>query len=323
MENKLVSICCITYNQEKYIETAIRSFLSQSIIEQCEILIHDDCSTDRTASIIQKYVKQYPDIIRFFPEEENQYSKGESLLPILFQYVRGKYVAICEGDDYWCDNKKLEQQVSIMESNDSLSACVHAAKLYDCRTLKFIHQKICFNTNRVIDIKQIIKKGGNFFPTASILCRSRDMVFLPKFYYDCIVEDYPLALYLSCKGPIYYINSPMSVYRQYRENAISSSLCNHKEKRIQINENLIKVLNEFSVYTHGIYQYEVDEKILECKTRIYQEHRKWKNLIRKPYQKLFLTMVIKDEIFGLIKKLLPGGYFIMKELYYKAKDLSM
>ena len=116
--NPMVSICCLAYNQKKYIKKTIDSFLSQKTSFDFEIIIHDDASSDGTQDIIRKYVEKYPDKIIPIFQKQNQYSKGvENSITFCYPQARGKYIALCEGDDYWCDDYKLEKQVTIFESN--------------------------------------------------------------------------------------------------------------------------------------------------------------------------------------------------------------
>ena len=125
----MVSICCMTYNQEKYIAETIEGFLKQKTDFEYEILIHDDASTDSTQSIIKKYAKNYPERIKLVIQEENQYSKGVDIVKeYLYPLVSGKYVAICEGDDFWIDENKLQKQIDILEENNSVNMCVHATQ---------------------------------------------------------------------------------------------------------------------------------------------------------------------------------------------------
>jgi glycosyltransferase involved in cell wall biosynthesis len=114
----LVSVCCITYNHEKYIREAIEGFLMQETSFPIEILIHDDASTDKTADIIREYEAKYPNIIKPIYQTENQYSKGVGI-SATYQWPRakGKYIALCEGDDYWTDPLKLQKQVDFLEAN--------------------------------------------------------------------------------------------------------------------------------------------------------------------------------------------------------------
>ena len=117
-DKPLVSICCTAYNHELYITEAIESFLMQETDFPFEVLVHDDCSTDDTANIIREYEKKYPNIIKPIYQKENQYSKGVKITPIVIKKSVGKYIALCEGDDYWTDLFKLQKQVDFLEEND-------------------------------------------------------------------------------------------------------------------------------------------------------------------------------------------------------------
>lgn len=143
--NIIVSICCITYNHAPFIRKALDGFLMQEPPTGVskdepwyEILIHDDASTDGTDAIICEYAAKYPD--RIFPlyEEINQYSHGGKGRMDLYNYnrVRGKYIAYCEGDDYWTDPKKLQKQVDFMESHPDYSICLHGYTKNETRTNK-------------------------------------------------------------------------------------------------------------------------------------------------------------------------------------------
>ena len=132
----VVSICCITYNHAQFIRKCLDGFLMQKTDFPVEILIHDDCSTDGTTEIIREYEAKYPDLIFPLYEEENQYQKGKAAEIDFYNYrrARGKYIAYCEGDDYWTDPLKLQKQVDFMETNPEYSVCFHAFEEYDVRT---------------------------------------------------------------------------------------------------------------------------------------------------------------------------------------------
>lgn len=115
--NPVVSICCTTYNHEKYISKAIESFLMQITHFPFEIIIRDDCSTDSTANIIKTYVEKYPNIVKPIFEKENTYSQGIRPMPVIFAKATGKYLALCEGDDYWTDPNKLQKQIEFLENH--------------------------------------------------------------------------------------------------------------------------------------------------------------------------------------------------------------
>ncbi|MFJ3470072.1 glycosyltransferase family 2 protein [Pseudomonas sp. NPDC090203] len=127
----LVSIVCPAYNQEAYIAQALDGFLMQQTTFDFEILVNDDASTDATARIIADYAARYPTLIRTFFHETNQFSQGKSSVPGLFGQARGRYIAYCEGDDYWTDPRKLQIQVDFLESHPDYVLTYHDAIPFD------------------------------------------------------------------------------------------------------------------------------------------------------------------------------------------------
>lgn len=156
----VVSICCTTYNHEPFIEDALEGFLIQETDFPFEILIHDDASTDKTAEIIRKYEKKYPSLIKPIYQDVNQYSIGRKPMPE-FNYPRakGKYIAICEGDDYWTDPKKLQIQIEFLENNPNYVISGHEACIIDEKGTMINESKLPdahkrdFNQDEVIKIK--------------------------------------------------------------------------------------------------------------------------------------------------------------------------
>lgn len=130
-ESLMVTIRCTTYNHELYIRQCLEGFIMQKTNFRFEAIVHDDASTDGTANIIREYAKKYPDIIKPIIETENQYSKLDgSIQRIMNEHIHGKYVAMCEGDDYWIDPLKLQKQVDFLESNSEYSMCAHNAFVF-------------------------------------------------------------------------------------------------------------------------------------------------------------------------------------------------
>ncbi len=126
----VLSISCITFNHAYYVKECLDGFLMQKTSFPFEILIHDDCSTDGTKEIIEEYVAKYPDIIFPIFQTENQYSKGVRGMMARFNFPRsrGKYLALCEGDDYWTDPYKLQKQVDFLEANQEYLRFFHKTK---------------------------------------------------------------------------------------------------------------------------------------------------------------------------------------------------
>jgi len=124
MRKPLVSICCLVYNHEKYIRECLEGFVIQNTDFNIEFLIHDDASTDGTANIIREYEKKYPELIKPIYQTENQYSKGvRPTFAFNIPRAQGKYIAMCEGDDYWTDPLKLQKQVDFLEANPDYIMC--------------------------------------------------------------------------------------------------------------------------------------------------------------------------------------------------------
>lgn len=130
----VVSVCCITYNHEKYIAEALDSFLMQETDFPFEVIVRDDASPDKTANIIREYEAKYPKIIKPIYEKENGYSKGIKAGAVTYKKAIGEYIAFCEGDDYWICKDKLQKQVDFLETNSECLFCWTRFKTFDDKT---------------------------------------------------------------------------------------------------------------------------------------------------------------------------------------------
>ncbi len=261
----LVSVGCITYNHEDYIEEAIQSFLMQKTNFPFEVIIHDDASTDDTAKIIKRYAKKYPNIIKPIFQIENQYSQINGPIYPRFVYPKcnGEYIALCEGDDYWTDPFKLQKQVDILEKHSGCSWSFHPAQIVN--HIKPTG-KICriTNNNKVFGEQDIFKiNKTRFSPTASILFRTRHIKQLPNWVLNAPVGDLPLKLYLTTKGKAYYINEAMSAYRINVAVSWNSDYKSNLNKRKKLHLGLIKMLHSFNIYTKYKYYEQIINKQIE------------------------------------------------------------
>ena len=213
----LVSICCITYNHEDYIRQCLDGFLIQETSFQFEILIHDDASTDKTSEIIREYELKYPEIIKPIYQTVNQYSKGvRPINKFNFERARGKYIALCEGDDYWTDPLKLQKQVDFLEENEDCSLCFHASKSIRNNDPNdyIIKRPQVMPNNFKFDINVAIKESGGFMATNSMLFHTRYIrQVMPEWVKIAPVGDAPLMLLLAINGKMGYIDDIMSAYR--------------------------------------------------------------------------------------------------------------
>jgi glycosyltransferase involved in cell wall biosynthesis len=179
-----------------------------------EVLIHDDASTDGTQEIIKAYQAKYPNIIKPIFQTENQYSQGKRGFNAKYNYSRaqGKYIALCEGDDYWTDPLKLQKQVDFLEANKEYSMCFHKAKV--------VSDLSKMTTNIYDHLKEKTYTGEEILnqwtvPTASVIFRnSYDLEILCKSNQEILFGDILLFLYLATKGKLYCLKDEMCVYRR-------------------------------------------------------------------------------------------------------------
>lgn len=212
MAPPLVSICSITYNHAPFIRQCLDAFLMQQCNFPFEIIINDDCSTDGTTEIIREYAEKYPDKIFPIFHGENLHSQGVRGMfqKFVFPKACGKYIAMCEGDDYWTDPLKLQKQVDFMEKHHEYSlVCSNAAILSNEGELTWKrYDKSCD-----IPLKDVILKRGAWIYTASMLYRRELIRDYPEYARNCHVGDYPLAIHLALRGKVYFFAEKMVTYR--------------------------------------------------------------------------------------------------------------
>lgn len=215
-----VSVVMITYNHEKFIEQAVNSVLMQETDFDYEIIIGEDCSTDRTREILIELQKQHPDRIRLVLNPENL-----GMIPNfvnVLSMARGEYVALLEGDDYWTHPKKLQRQVDYMEAHPECRICFHAARVvYEDdrdRAPKIMTPPRSLPVTFENWLKYRLTSLANKFGTATIVFRSPNSP-LPSWYYQLKAGgDWPLVLWLCLNGgEMAFIDDeqPMSVYRKH------------------------------------------------------------------------------------------------------------
>lgn len=229
-----------------------------------EILIGEDCSSDHTRQIVEKYVNLYPDMIRLITSDKNVGGRKNALR--LRENSRGKYIALCEGDDFWIDPYKLQKQADYMESYPECSMCFHAAKLVHENDHPTGKQLRPYYKSGISLTSEIITGGGEFCPTASLMFPKKYMENPPDFYMNAHIGDYPMQMLLASKGVVYYIDEVMSAYRTGVEESWTSKLnsgANVIEKNIKVKENDINLLNEFNKYTN----YRYSDAIEKTKTK--------------------------------------------------------
>jgi len=211
--NISVSICCITYNHENYIKDALDGFLMQKTNFPYEIIINDDASQDRTAEIIREYQVKFPDILKPIFQEENQFSQGvHPFTGIVFPVANGKYIALCEGDDYWTDPQKLQKQVDFFETHPDFTICTHHAQVLNMETGEFTVKTPSFVNPTVLTLKDLMG-GDNGGPTCSIMFRNGVFDHYPESFKKIRGGDVPLQVICTSKGKLMCLTDEMGVFR--------------------------------------------------------------------------------------------------------------
>ena len=321
-DNIMVSICCLAYNHEKYIRQCLDGFLMQKTTFKYEVLIHDDASTDSTADIIREYEAKYPDIIKPIYQTENQYSKGVRM-SYTYQYSRakGKYIAMCEGDDYWIDENKLQKQFDALESNPSCKMCVCKIKdvSYSGDFLGFYHpgreiESGKIEAERFLDVFE----KGSFQTSGYFFCFVKELTleYMPEYTRVATVGDIPLVMLFATYGDFVYLDDVMSCYRHNPNGYCQTSIRNDNEevlmKKIEKDK---KMYESFDLCTNNkFHNYCIREsKRIEFLT--YYRMKKFKLLLKKDYSDFFSNLSNKERLFIILNAYLPHGM----NLYQKVK----
>lgn len=212
-----------TYNHKLYIQDTLEGIVKQQTNFPIVACVLDDCSTDGTADIVRRYEAQYPDLIKGFYFEENQYSQGKFTYEVLIPWLgKVKYIALCEGDDYWTDPLKLQKQVDFMESHKDCTLCIHNALVKWEGGAHKDHLQYPLE-NKEYNASDIIRNW--IVSTASVLFRSetlRNPQVMDILHDDFFVKDVALWLYLASQGKIYALKDTMCVYRRLNDGFTSN-----------------------------------------------------------------------------------------------------
>ncbi|ESQ14156.1 MAG TPA: hypothetical protein DDY14_09750 [Chromatiaceae bacterium] len=240
----VVSVCCITFNHERFIRDCLDGILAQRTTFPVEIVVHDDASNDGTKEIVQRYAAEYPQLFRLILQSENQWSQGIKPRTFVFPAARGQYIAICDGDDCWIVEEKLQEQVEALELHTECDISFHPA-------VKNIagdqSETICNHSYeiRIIPPQDVIRGGGGFMPTSSIMIRSDAMTRVMHFFDatpNAPIGDIPIQVIGSSPGGALFL--PM-VACTYRFKALGSWT-----ERIERDETLLNTwfVNVFMMY---------------------------------------------------------------------------
>lgn len=297
MDNKdiMVSVICTAYNHEKYIRQCIDGFVMQKTNFEFEVIVHDDASTDNTADIIREYEKRYPNIIKPIYQKENQCSKGQRITrKLCMEKAEGKYIALCEGDDFWTDERKLQVQFDNLESNPSCKLCLCKVRAVQenggSLTQTYPSHSLSTGLYKSFDLLDIICKeysfqtSSYFFDSATL---KKYFIEEPEFYRVAPVGDWPYLLYFS-QFDIYYIDDEMSCYRKNSVNSFSTIIHNEQSVKIlSFYKGMADMMNEFDKYTHFKYHD-------FCKNFDFYHYHYYMLLQEKNYKEIFSNKLYKE-----------------------------
>lgn len=264
----LVSIRCLVYNHASYLHQCLDGLVMQQADFDFEAIVHDDASTDGSAAIIREYAEKYPEIIKPIYETENQYSKGDGTLDRIMNaaiHPEARYIAVCEGDDYWTDPFKLQKQVNLLERHQDVGLVYGRARIYRQAKGKFsknILGKPYAGPNSLIyknpigTLTTLFRKELYFRYLEEINGRER-----------WLMGDYPIWIWFSLHCRIHYMEDIMAVYRALPESASHSS---SKEKTFRYKSSILNVQLYF------IDRYVRSEELRNrCLLRYYRGIRKY------------------------------------------------
>ena len=306
MQDVLVTVFCAAYNHEQYIRDALDGFVRQKTTFPFEVIVHDDASTDKTADIIREYEKKYPEIIKPIYQPENIYGKKNRIFTYMLPKTRGKYIALCEGDDYWTDDYKLQKQVDYIEAHPECSLVAHKAKILYCDDGKmFNYSDIDFSdTNWDVPKKTAISNFG-LFPTASMLFKKDYYYANESFLRNRSVFDFGAKILLATEGKVHIIPDVMSVYRKNTAGSWTQRISRNKKENIAHIEKSIEIIGAINEYRNFKYDDILQEVILQRKASLELALGNFSLLRKEPYKKFYDSLPFQVKIDAYMKKYCP------------------
>lgn len=321
----MVSICCITFNQEAYIRDALEGFVNQKTNFQYEILIHDDASTDRTAEIIREYREKYPEMIKPILQTVNQYSLGLTNVSGTWNFPRAvkngsKYIAMCEGDDYWIDDTKLQRQVDYMEAHPDCALCFHSANIEVLGNAVTDQMMRPYKKDRIVTPEEIIDKTSGY-ATASLMFRTEMVKELPEFYNNAPIADIPLQLLAANMGYGYYMDRPMAVYRLGGAASWTTMMKqgNYEKKQQDYAAAMKKMYRGYDEFSGKRFH----ETVVRAWRRLYfltQVNTKHYDVVLdKKNRQFYKELNLRIRFFIRFEAMFPGVYRFMQDAYHKIR----
>lgn len=254
-EMPVVSVCMLAYAHELYLPQAVRSILAQQCDFPIELVIGEDCSPDKTRELAFDLQRRHPDSIRVIASEKNVGMMAN--LRRTMAACRGRYVAFCEGDDYWSDPLKLQRQVDLLSRHSNIVLAAHPVQEMDAAngTLRATLRPTL--SSRMVSMHELLLGDGGLLPSPSITYRRELLDRLPGWYYESPVGDFPLVLLAGMHGDVAVQNQCMAVYRRNVPGSWSQGLGLGFERRWADCLSMEATLARFDADTGGKYSIEI------------------------------------------------------------------
>lgn len=314
-----ISVICAAYNHEDYIASALEGFLSQVTDSDIEIIVNDDASTDGTALIIKEYQEKSGGRIRGIYQTENQHSQGVNVFKdILIPETRGKYIAICEGDDYWTDPLKLQKQRDAMELHPEIDLCAHAFDIRDARSGDLVSHEMLSSVEKVIAAGEVILGEGGFFGTNTLMVRSSALSPMPNFARQKFY-DYSLQILGSLRGGVLYLPELMSVYRTAVPGSFCSTIKNDPDAMKSYIDSKKAMLSQLDDDTGRQYHREIEARILLYEIDADKSSKENRAILRS-HREGYSVLHTKDKVAVAAKCLFPWVVRIKREIASKRNE---
>ena len=304
MANIIVSIFILTYNQEQFIAQTIESILMQQTNFTYQLVIGEDCSTDSTRQICENYALQYPEKIKLLPALEKNCGLIANYMRT-FKECDGKYIAICDGDDYWIDAYKLQKQLDFLENNpDFFIVYTNLNKLYPNGAIKKAYTKY---PRKDADFTDLIK--DNFIPSVTALFRNVQSVQneLPSWVLNFPYGDWPTYLWtIKNRGKIYFLDEVTAVYRM--DIGVSFNIIKKNSELLNVNLEILNQMLKDATFDNR--KESIQAEIVQKNISLMVSYNRESNFIKGLHQ-LILNLKVNDNKFSILKLYL---YSIYKKL---------
>lgn len=323
MENQImVSVYCLAYNHAKYIRQTLEGFVNQKTNFRYEVIVHDDASKDGTQNIIKEYAEKYPEIFVPILQKENQFSKKINLLSTyIYPEIRGKYVALCEGDDYWTDLYKLQKQVDILESHPECIISTHKVGRikedgevlegsFPAKNLNIVPGILKQN----IFMKYLIVKGY-LFHTSSYMYRKELLdIYVEKKpgFISLFSGDYATLCLAASHGSCFFMREEMSKYRVMSQGSWTSRISKDRKAQMLRYEKSIRGLKSLDEYTEYKYRDIISDAVRRQTAILYSVQGKYRYLLKNMKYINLRKEKIKCFLLGIVDTVFPDMIYKFK-----------